>query len=210
MKTTAAALTLSVAMMATHSASADGFYYGFGLGYTSAESEQGGGGTGFSELDTAMLGLTTGYKWNVTSGFAALEMDADLSFGQKTKNTVTGFECSGGGASGAYFCSHDATVRFRGIYGMPVGNGWDVFGALGYGMVAGDGATSGTTSASAITGGITAGIGVQKALGNGTLRVEFIHDNFSNGLKKPSAIFGTEFSPTWEANTLKATYLINF
>ena len=208
MKTTVSALALSVALMAAHSASADGIYYGFGLGYTSAESEQGGGGSGFSDLDSAMLGLTTGYKWNMTSGFAALEMDADLSFGQKTENTITGLECSGG-ASGAYFCSHDATVRFRGIYGMPVGNGWDIFGALGYGMVFGDGATSGSTTGSAVTGGITAGVGVQKQLGSGTLRVEFIHDNFKNGLKNPS-FGGISYSPTWEANTLKATYLINF
>lgn len=211
MKTTLIAATLTLGLLTTTAASADGIYYGFGLGLTSAESEQGGGGVGFSEIDTPMLGVTTGYKWNVNSGFAGLEMDADLSFGSSLENTISGATCSSAaGATGAYFCSHDATVRFRGVYGRDVGNGWNIFGALGYGFVSGTGATSTTTSDDAITGGITAGIGAQKQFGAGTLRIEFIHDNFSDGLKKASPGPGVSYTPTWEANTLKATYLINF
>ncbi|SHJ62910.1 hypothetical protein SAMN05444000_1113 [Shimia gijangensis] len=202
------AIAISLGFTAASPTLADGIYYGFGLGFASAESEQGGGGVGFSELESAMLGVTTGYKWNVNSGFAALEMDADLSFGQETENTVTGFACSSG-ATGAYFCTHDATIRLRGIYGAPVGNGWSIFGALGYGFVSGTGAISPATTAKAITGGVTAGLGIQKQIGGGTLRVEFIHDNFSSGVKKADA-GGFLYTPTWEANTLKATYLINF
>ncbi|WP_299349816.1 outer membrane beta-barrel protein [uncultured Shimia sp.] len=204
-----AAGLLALSTMCGSQALAEGFYFGAGLGYTDAESDGGGTGTRYSELDTGALGLTGGYSWDLDGSFAALEIDTDISFGSDLKQNGTGVKCSSG-TSAPYFCSHDATVRLRGTYGTEVANDWSLFGSLGLGFVMGDSAVTvpGATD-SAIVGGLTAGFGAQKPLGSGVLRVEFIHDNFKNTLDKPSN--GTvTYDPNWEANSVKVTYLLKF
>lgn len=210
MKKTAIALLVLAGSSVANTAMADGFYAGIGLGYSSAESLAApGGGSGASELDTALIGVTGGYRWDTDTGFLAAEVDASIPRDSNLTNTVSGATCpvpALPGATGAYFCSYDATVRIRGIWGASVGSGWELFGSAGFGMAIGQGATSTAAVDKAVTGGLTGGFGAQKAIGNGNLRVEFVHDRFSSGIDKPN---GT-FTPKWEANTLKASYLFSF
>jgi len=202
---------LAAAALTATSAYADGSYVGVGLGYSSIESlhTDPGPGSGASELETAVVGLTTGYRWDLGRGFAAAEVDADFSLDSDLGNTVTGATCPTPGATGAYYCSQNATIRLRGIYGIPVGNNWDVFGTLGYGVVVGQAATGTNLIDRAVTGGLTASLGTQVPVGLGKLRVEVIHDNFTNAIDKPTSAFGT-YSPSWEATSLKATFIYSF
>ncbi|WP_322865303.1 outer membrane beta-barrel protein [Aquicoccus sp. G2-2] len=207
MKHSIALCALMGSLAAAPSVQADGFYFGLGLGGTSAKSDAVFGGLGTSELKTAVVGLTGGYRWALASGFAAAELDADISLESAFKNTATGATCPTPGSTGAYYCKHDATVRLRGIYGMPLAGGWEGYGALGYGVVMGDSGTSGITAGSAMNGGVSLGLGAQKTMGDGKLRIELNHDKFDNVLKHAS---GSPFEGSYRATSLKATYLFGF
>ena len=93
MKHSIALCALMGSLAAAPSVHADGFYFGLGLGGTSAKSDAVLGGLGTSELKTAVVGLTGGYRWALASGFAAAELDADISLESAFKNTATGATC---------------------------------------------------------------------------------------------------------------------
>lgn len=170
----AATLTGSV----SGAAFAQEMYYGGGLAYTSATSDNVAGGSGESDFSAGMLSLIIGQRHEAGSGFWALEASADLSFGAEAENPATGFTCYDG-SSGSYFCKQKATIRMVGIYGMPVGQGTEVFGSLGLGVLFGENAVNTNAVDSGAHYGLTVGLGLSHELANGmTLRGEVIHDRF--------------------------------
>ena len=193
----AAAMTISGPVSAQQA----GMYFGLGFGYADM------GSTGFgppgATAEGGLLGLTAGYRGPAGgSGFYALEADADFA-----DNT---FEFSGAGcdlfADAPYYCKTSAVLRLRAIYGVTTSSGWEVFGSGGYGMVFGDAAIQPSgQSTSTTTGGFTFGLGAQKAFGGGTARLEVIRDNFTENVSG-----GDGYDTTYEATTLKATYLFSF
>ena len=201
-------LVSSILALTAATATADpGYYYGIGLAYSAADSEAFAGGGRFSDANGAALGLTFGYRFESTNAFYGPELDADLFLSGDLANSITGVECSGG-ATGPYYCNRKATIRLRGIYGQSMANGLEWFGALGLGVMIGDGAIhpSGITDRG-VNGGVTVGLGLQKRLNaGGMLRGEVIHDRFNNTLTKPIGMG----EPTYKATTLKVSYIMNF
>lgn len=166
------------AASAGSAASAQEFYFGGGLGYTSGTSDSEFGNS--SDLDAGMLTLLFGQRFAAGSGFWGWETSADLSFGSETEESEIGAVCSVDGAAGPYLCEHTATVRLVGLYGMPIADGTEVFGSLGVGMLLGDYADSSSTVESAYTYGATVGLGVNRDFGGGLVaRGEVIYDSFN-------------------------------
>ncbi len=195
-----------VGVLVSGSAFAQGsFYMGGGIGYAMAESEPSSSGGPASSGDLGMIGVTAGYRHDFPANFAAAELDADFNLtGEMERN---GLSCDDGFAQAPYFCEHDATVRLRGLFGADVGAGYEVFGSAGFAMMFGQGAIGpgGNTDGGSVTG-YTVGLGAQRALGAGTGRVEVIYDKLDNIRDEPDGIY----EPTWQATTIKASYLFSF
>lgn len=176
------------------------YYGGGGIGYSKATSN---GDFGFSsEGGLFQLGVTLGARYDRQRLFFAAELDSDINVGGEME--YSGTPCSGG-AIGPYFCSQAATVRLRGMVGTSISS-YEVFGTLGYAVMFGNGATNTNTTGRGSVGGVTYGIGAQKAFGNGTVRLEVIQDSLTGIIDKPA----DRYSPTWEATTVKVSYLWDF
>jgi hypothetical protein len=202
-KLTAAAL-LSAAF-ATPSLAEDGLYYGLGLGSSSMTSEFSGLFGAKSSLDSVVLGVTFGYRRDAGSMFFAAEMDGDLSLGQEFIGGTFNLPCAPANAQGPYHCTHDMTVRLRGVVGTQIG-AYEVFGSLGAVQVRGTSAVNVAQTDDVINTGHTFGLGIQRPLGTGTGRLELIYDRASND-NGPNDGLGNVYSPDYEAVTLKATFL---
>lgn len=188
----AATLVASAISLATPVLSQD-VYWGAGLASGSGTSDQVTGGAGSSELSAGMVSFILGQRIDRGSMFYGWETSADLSFGADTENSVSGSSCTTF-ASGSYLCSHDMTLRLVGVLGASVGQGTDVFGSLGVGILKGDFADSSLTTESASVKGLTAGLGLGHAFGNGLIgRGEVIYDKFNSSSQEA---FSSEYSGT--------------
>lgn len=186
------------AILATSAVEAeDGFYAGLGLGAGWGESD---GGDSAGSLGN--VGLTLGFRQDMDGFFWGGEIDSDLSFHDLLESS--GVSCDTQ-AFGPYYCTHDATLRFRGVIGTELMDGLELFGTFGIGVMEGQGAIDISATDSATTAGFTGSLGVQMDLGPGTLRGEVIYDNFTHNLE-PAAIY----TPTWSETSAKVTYLIGF
>lgn len=175
----------------------DGFYLGLGGGAGSGQSD---GGDSAGTLGN--VGLTFGYRQDMDGFFWGGEIDSDLSFYDNLENS--GDPCSVI-AHGPYYCTHDVTVRFRGVLGTELTDGVELFGTFGVGLMEGQGAIDPNATDSATTAGFTGSLGAQMDLGPGTIRGEIIYDNFSHNLESAAI-----YSPTWSETSAKVTYLIGF
>jgi opacity protein-like surface antigen len=159
---------------------AQDLYFGVGLGYSTGTSDAYEIGP-TSDLDAGMLSLIVGQRFAAGNGFWGWETSADLSFGKETNETGTLDTCAANNASAPYLCKHSATLRLVGVYGVPIGEGTELYGALGVGMLQGDYADNFSSVESAMTYGLTAGIGVNGELRNGMIaRAEVIYDDFGS------------------------------
>lgn len=172
-------LAATLAALISPSVSAQEFYLGGGLAYSSGESKAEFGDP--ADLQAGMVTLILGQRFAAGNGFWGWETSADLSFGAETEESSAGTTCATAGADGPYLCKHDATLRLVGIYGVPVGQGTEIYGSLGLGMLLGDYADGPNTVASDATYGLTVGVGLNREFGNGLIgRGEIIYDNFSS------------------------------
>lgn len=172
--------TLVMAGVAAAPALAQEFYLGGGLAYSSGESSVAVGGP--SALETAMVSLLVGQRFDRATGFWGWEASADLSFGAEATFFDGTGTCADNGSDGRPFlCRHDATLRFVGVLGTEVTEGTSVFGTLGLGILQGDFSTGAFDSASGYAYGPTVGLGLSHSIGPGTaLRGEVIYDSFTN------------------------------
>jgi hypothetical protein len=179
MKTRRLPLIMAFVGLFSSVASAQDFYFGGGLAYSTGESDAAPGFFG-SELDAGMVTLIVGQRFAAGNGFWGWETSADLSFGAETEQVGTGGTCAVDGADGPYLCEHDATLRLVGIYGAPIGQGTEIYGSLGLGMMMGDYADNTNSVESAMTYGLTVGVGLNREFGNGLIgRGEIIYDHFN-------------------------------
>lgn len=159
-------------------------------------------GSGLESEDTyGAIGGTIGYRWDQPTAFFGAEADLDIAFGSDFE--ASGTECSDG-ATGPYYCEHNATLRLRGVVGAPLG-GFEGFASLGFAAMQGQGATSPTTTERGVNTGYTFGLGLQNDMGAGKLRYELVYDNLENVSTNPNG--GGD--PTFESVSLKVTYLFN-
>jgi len=193
MKSIVLSLAVATGVWSGGPASAQDFYYGGGLAYSSGTSDNVSGGSGESDLSAGMVTLILGQRFAAAKGFWGWETSADLSFGAETENSASGVPCSAS-ASGSYLCTQDATLRLVGIYGTSVGQGTEIFGSLGIGMFFGDYANNSTSVESAATYGLTVGVGLNREFGNGlVVRGEVIYDDFTRDTQDT---FSSEYSGT--------------
>ena len=193
--------SFTLAVLAASPAAAGDFYYGAGLGYTHAKSGTGSFGTEASNADLSMLGLTLGYRVDRAKVFFAGELDGDVNLGGKFHDDVSGNTCTSG-ANGPYYCSHDSTLRLRGIVGSSLKNGYEIFGSLGVIQVRGKSAVNSFVQDSVRSTGVTVGIGAQRKMSNyGVGRLELIYDK-ANSSNNPGG-----YEPKYQAVTLKASWL---
>lgn len=205
MRTIAAAMIALV--VATGAQAEEGLYGGVGLSYGSADSFD--NLFGFtSEAEGPAFGLTLGHRSEKAQFFFGPELDGEIfledefEFGGTPCATI---------ASGPYYCSRSSVFRLRGVVGHEVGDNYELFGTVGYGVVIGQGASNSFTTDRAISGGLTASLGMQRDLANGAaLRVEAIYDDFNDTLVRPSDAFGNSYDPEYEAKSVKVTYLKKF
>jgi hypothetical protein len=191
----------ALAILAAGPAAAGDFYYGAGLGYTHAKSGSGSFGTAASNADLSMLGLTLGYRVNRAKVFFAGELDGEVNLGGKFHDDVSGNTCASG-AGGPYYCSHDSTLRLRGIVGTQLNNDYEIFGSLGVVQVRGKSAVGPVTQDSVRSTGFTIGIGAQRKMPKyGVGRLELIYDK-ANSSNNPGG-----YDPKYQAVTLKASWL---
>jgi opacity protein-like surface antigen len=192
---------LPVLLLSSQPVLADGIYYGAGLAYSDAESLEPSEGDGASSDSYFGLGATVGYRWNQPTSFFAAEADFDLPL--DTDFEDSGASCSTD-ADTAYYCTHTATLRLRGIAGVPMG-GFEGFVSGGLMMMSGDGAIDSDVQDRGVNTGYTVGLGLQQDLGGSMLRYELIYDNAENTSTKPGGIY----EPSFEALTAKVTFLFN-
>ena len=199
-------LSATIIFSATAATADQGFYFGGGLSFSRANSDD---SFGSESTDTSpALGLTFGYRFEKGNAFYGPEADIDLFLGSDFEFNNT--PCSAG-AIGPYYCSRDAVIRLRGIYGQSLSNGLEWFGSGGVGIMIGDGAVapSGITD-KGVNAGFTVGLGLQKSIGRGMLRGEVIYDRLNSSLTKPTEARGFEYEPDYEATTMKISYILSF
>lgn len=173
---------------------------GIGLVSSNAASQPGVVATGLP----SNLGVFAGVRFDQPGMFYGAELSAD--FNTNGVMSYGGATCASGSAGGNYFCTRKATLRLRGLVGTQVGR-LEVFGTLGYGVMFGQGAIDAVgNTAPGSTGGITYGAGVQWDAGRGKLRVELIHDEFTNIIRRPGGIH----APNWVSNSIRASYVMRF
>lgn len=201
---TALAASISIGMLAT-SASADGLYYGVGIGVTDAESDPKSWTTNTSGATFGTLGGTLGYRWDKGGHFWGTEANLDFGLGADFDDDVTGLSCKTS-ANGPYYCSQTGTLRLRGLVGTEVGKGMELFGTLGLAAVSGDAADNPTTQDPAVNVGLTVGVGLQKQVGKNTHRIELIYDDLSSATTKP-VDHPSVYSPEYKAVSLNYTLI---
>lgn len=182
-------------------ASAEGLYFGGGVGYTGATSRAQFSANNASEFDSGLATLILGQRFAAGTGFWGWETSADFSFGDEPE--FNSFTCDEG-AGGPYICAHTATLRLVGIYGRPIAPGTDIFGSLGVGMALGDYASDEDVVESAYTYGLTVGIGVEHAYQSGLIaRGEVIYDDFPGDTQEV-------FNSDYRATTIRLAILRKF
>lgn len=180
------------------------FYLGSGVGYTYGNSIA-PNQTYSNSGELAELGVTAGVRFDSGGAFYGAELDADI-FLSGALVTYNGLSCADGFAAGAYFCSHSATVRSRGIVGFSLGPS-EVFATAGYAVMFGQAAIPdgfleyGSLFDAGSVGGLTFSIGLQRRLASGMLRFEIIQDT----LRAPMDLPDDNFEPLWSATTVKKT-----
>lgn len=177
-------LGAAVFLSASAVSAEEGFYLGGGLSYGHMNA-----GTSFasnfaSSDDYGSVTALGGYRKQQGQQFWAAEIQ--LEFPISPELQFGGVPCSTV-AIGPYGCDVDAVLRLRGVFGGHIGNGVELYGTAGFVVISGEGATSPGTTNSAVSGGMSIGIGLQKAL-SPTLKVrgEINHDLAKIGISEAS------------------------
>lgn len=177
-------------------------YTGVGLSFANSNSTA-ITGTGSSDGDLTALSIVLGKKWDRGPLSYALELGADIGFDDTVAPSVGNGAC-GVDADGAYMCSHDGTLRLRGLVGTQLGDA-ELFGALGVGAAFGDFATAPTTIASGSVYGLTVGTGISYPVNdNISIRGEVHYDYFTGS----DQAGGTESE--WDAVSARVMAIFNF
>jgi hypothetical protein len=174
------------ALLTAGTASAEeGFYAGVGLSYGHMKTELSLAPNFINSSDNyTSAAVIGGYRKQMGNQFWAAE--AQLEFPINAELQSGGVACSTV-ASGPYGCDVDLVLRLRGVFGGEIGNGFELYGTAGFVLISGEGATSPTTTDSVVTGGVSVGLGLQKAL-TPTLKIrgEVNHDVAKIGINQAS------------------------
>lgn len=189
-----------VATLTTQIAYADGLYYGGGVAFYQSESKGAPDSTLTSSDEYAAIGLTAGYRVDRPGMFLGAEADLDIA--GSNDFIERGYECPNFVPS-PYYCEHDATLRLRGVIGVPVGP-LEGFASLGFAVMEGEAGSTPTSTDRGVNRGYTVGLGLQTEFGNGQVRLEMVYDELNHAVVNP----GTG-DPSFESLSAKLSFLFN-
>ncbi len=177
-------LVAGVVLTAGAASAEDGYYIGAGLSYGHMSAAFSLATALKSNDDYGSVALIGGYRKQVENRFWALEAQLEIPINPELE--FAGVPCSVA-AIGPYGCDVDGVLRLRGVHGGYIGNGFELYGTAGFVLISGEGATSPATTDSVMAGGISFGIGLQKAI-TPTLKIrgEINHDLAKIGLGEAS------------------------
>lgn len=172
-----AASILAVGLSIASVAQADGFYYGASLGYTQMTSTT--DGIGETSGETAVFGGILGYRTDLTKGqFLSAELNLDFAVDGEMSYSNGADSCS---SQSPDWCDIDALGRIRGVYGLPVGSGYDFIASAGLAIASGVAEDGPGVYVDTVGVGYTVGIGAQRQFSAGmTGRIEIIYDSIGN------------------------------
>jgi len=188
-----------------------GYYFGTGFSYQPFRIRQIKSARPMVRRKRAALDLVLGYKTETETSFYGAEINIERFLRGRLNDAQGSADCSAA-LTDSFYCSRRATYRLRGIYGRKIGKDVEAYVALGVGMMKGRGALDVSRASLGINAGITLGMGLQFAVGRQSmLRGEITHDTFNVILKHPkSEVGGTDYYPSYEATTVKVSYIISF
>lgn len=154
----------------------EGFYYGLALGLADLESESAFGRTEGNDLT---FGGVVGYRWVPAAGNSlGIEATLDLT----TKNLMEGASYVGDSCidTSPDWCEVQSIARLRGVYGITLGNGIELVSMAGFAAASGVAEDGPGNYPDTTATGFTLGVGGQKEIGMGTLRIELTYDELGN------------------------------
>ncbi|SFR51227.1 hypothetical protein SAMN04488005_2416 [Yoonia tamlensis] len=169
----AAMVVSSAASIANIAHAEDGIYYGASVGLSVLESTSEFGST---FVNTPTVGGVIGYRKDLAGGrFWSAEADVSLPVQSEMSYDWGPDACVNASPD---WCRVDGLSHVRGIYGMPVGGGYDVIGSAGLVVAAGQVEDGSDIYVDTYGYGYSIGIGLQTAFSTGaTGRVELIYDD---------------------------------
>jgi hypothetical protein len=194
--------TLSILAIPVQTSAQESFYIGIGGSYSYATSDPQVFSTPSSDQFSS-VGLTLGFRVEQESYFWAGELDVNADSGS-TFVGASGTPCPPF-ADGPYYCQVDSTARLKGIVGTEIGTDFEFFGSLGLVKITGQSATGPFSQAANSNSGYTFGIGIQKKLKKGRVRLELIRDIANNSIIDP---FGN--NPNYSATSAKMSFVVDF
>lgn len=191
------ASTFFAALAAAPTAHADdGVYYGGTAGFSQFESESDFGAT---EGQSITLGGVIGYRKDLSVGnFWGIEADVSLAVDGALEYENGAESCID---SSPDWCDVYGVSHVRGIYGQPVGGGYDIVGAAGLAVASGRVEDGPGVYVDTVGYGYTVAVGVQRDLGaSGIGRLELVYDVIDE-------LEQDDFDKSLEILSLQATFL---
>ncbi|RYG92388.1 hypothetical protein EU803_08155 [Loktanella sp. IMCC34160] len=153
----------------------EGLYYGAALGLAKSESES--AGIGMTEGNDMTFGVVLGYRMEYASG-TSVAIEGTYDGTSRNLMTSVGVPTDACTDWSPDWCEVHTIARIRGVYGTTLSNGIEVLSMAGIASVAGLAEDGPGNYVDTTATGFTLGVGGQKPVGNGMLRVELVYDRF--------------------------------
>lgn len=197
-------------MFAGQSVAESGIYFGTGFSYRSMNAHRFKDEKRYVQRKRVAHDIVLGFRTDSGNIFYGPEINVERFLRGSFPDRLDQEDCAAI-QDASFYCSRRSTYRLRGIYGRKLDNGLETYVALGIGMMKGYGARHQGTVSLGINAGISMGLGMQVALGKrGMLRGEVTHDMFNMVVKHPDGPGGIRYSPSYEATTIKISYIYAF
>lgn len=187
-----------------------GVYFGTGFSYRSMSAHSFKDEKRYVQRKRAAHDMVLGFRTDTGNAFYGPEINIERFLRGNFTDRLYQKDCAAVQDT-SFYCSRRSTYRLRGIYGRKLDRGLETYVALGIGVMKGYGARHQGKVSLGINAGISMGLGMQVALGNrGMLRGEVTHDIFNMVVKHPYGPGETRYSPSYEATTIKISYIYAF
>jgi len=199
-----------LSIVAGQSMAESGIYFGTGFSYRSMSAHRFKDEKRYVQRKRIAHDMVLGFRTDSGNAFYGPEINVERFLRGNFPDRLYQQDCAVVQDT-SFYCSRRSTYRLRGIYGRKVGRRLETYVALGIGVMKGYGARHHGKTSLGINAGISLGLGMQVALGNrGMLRGEVTHDRFNMVMKHPDGPDGIRYSPSYEATTIKISYIYAF
>ncbi len=209
-KTTICLLAGSVSVAPLTAVGETGYYFGTGFSYRLMSAHRFKDEKRYIQRKRSNHDMVLGYRSEKGRAFFGPEINVERFRRGWFQDMTVPVNCEAI-QNASYYCSRRSTYRVRGIYGRKLGQRTEVYGALGMGVMKGYGPIQQGRISLGINAGVTVGLGIQYPIRrNGMLRAEVVYDNFDLVVQHPRGPDGQRYSPSYEATTIKVSYIMSF